>query len=411
MATKQQKVTLCFAWNEYSTLRRLKPNSVRNGHNMLKRCFGDWWARELKTITENMVEKRFLELSEKAPTLGNNACRILRTVYNFAIYRYRGAKNAPRINPVLRLSHLKLWNKNRARLTCIQPHQMRLFLWAVFAHQNETLRDYLLTLLLTGLRHSEAASLQWSNVDLKRGFITALDTKNGKDHCIPMSTMLWDIMRERFQTSNSQYVFEGRRGGGHFTNPYKAIDKMCYQIGIDFRPHDLRRTWVYIAERAGVDFITRKRALNHSFQDVTSVHYSVWDPEELRPAMETVAKKVADYLNAQDAEFEGPLPKQIDSISILEPTPLDPPPKNSKHVVTPAQQILIEARIVLALQRGVCTKKSFYQKIGGQFPVNRIELERILSEMESRDLISKEFNERDMHSGFRYRLRALENAH
>lgn len=32
--------------------------------------------------------------------------------------------------------------------------------------ENETLRDYLLLVLLTGLRREEAATLKWENVDL-----------------------------------------------------------------------------------------------------------------------------------------------------------------------------------------------------------------------------------------------------
>lgn len=378
---------------------------------MLKRCFGDWWAREMSTISEDMIEKRHLSLSENTPALSNNANRLLRAVFNFAIYRYKEIPRGPRTNPVLRLSFLKLWNPNRVRRNCIKPHQMRLFLWSVFAHKNETLRDYLLTLLLTGLRHSEAVTMKWGNVDLKRGFITVLDTKNGKDHCIPMSSMLWNIMQDKFQTSNSQFVFEGRRGGKNFTSPYKAIEKLCEQTGIEFTPHDLRRTWVYIAERAGVDFLSRQRALNHSFQDVTNLHYSVYDPEELRPAMELVAQKVLEYSETQETGFEGQLPKDIESISIFEPQELpEAPAKNAEFRLQGADQILVEARILIALKRGYATKKTFYQQIGGQFPVNRIELERVLAEMEERNLIEKHFNEKDMR-GFRYRLSsALEHS-
>lgn len=47
-------------------------------------------------------------------------------------------------------------------------------------------RDYLVLLLLTGLRRTEALRLRWENVDLKAGTLCAVDTKNRSDHMLPM---------------------------------------------------------------------------------------------------------------------------------------------------------------------------------------------------------------------------------
>jgi integrase len=53
--------------------------------------------------------------------------------------------------------------------------------------------DYLLLVLLTGLRRREAAALRWQDVDLdKSRTLTVHDTNNGRDHVLPLSTQLLD---------------------------------------------------------------------------------------------------------------------------------------------------------------------------------------------------------------------------
>lgn len=409
MFKKYQRVSLGFAWKDYFSCRRLKPRSVQNAQRLINSGFKDWLSLDLKSITEDMVEERHRNLSAKTPTLANNAFRLLRTIFNFAIYRYKSLAFAPRFNPVLRLSQLRLWNVDRTKKNYIKPHQMPTFVWSVYTHPNVTFRDYLLTILLTGFRHMEAASMKWENVDIDRGFITVLDTKNGSDHSLPMCNFLWDLIRDRYQTRQGEFVFEGRRSGKHFSSPYKAIDLLCKQMGFRFTPHDLRRTWLYIAERSGINYRTCQKVLNHSFQDVTSNHYSIHDPEELRPAMESVSQKVKSYFETYEPCIG--LPSGVDSISIVESPEFlsEHSFKNSRTRLSSVEQIMVEARILLAMKNGANTKKAFYQKIGGQFSVNRIELERVLTELEQRGIIEKRFNEKDMrgfsyhcHSGFHH---------
>ena len=54
----------------------------------------------------------------------------------------------------------------------------------------DTVADYLVTLLLTGLRKSEALNLRWSDVDLKDQSIHIPNTKNNEDHIFPIGDYL-----------------------------------------------------------------------------------------------------------------------------------------------------------------------------------------------------------------------------
>ena len=62
------------------------------------------------------------------------------------------------------------------------------------------------SLLFTGLRR-EALCLRSDNVDLKRGTLRVIDTKNGSDHLLPMGNHLWNLMRARSRMSDSEWVF------------------------------------------------------------------------------------------------------------------------------------------------------------------------------------------------------------
>jgi len=49
---------------------------------------------------------------------------------------------------------------------------------------------------------------------------------------------------------------------------------------------------------------------------------------------------------------------------------------------------LIEAKIITAIREGGTTKKRFYQKVGPQVKFSKFDLDRVLTEMERRQLIS-----------------------
>jgi integrase len=52
-------------------------------------------------------------------------------------------------------------------------------------------------LILTGLRRSEAAQLQWGDIDLKGRTLTVRDTKNREDHTLPLSDRLLELLKLR----------------------------------------------------------------------------------------------------------------------------------------------------------------------------------------------------------------------
>jgi integrase len=76
---------------------------------------------------------------------------------------------------------------------------------------SETIADYLMLLLFTGLRRSEGMNLQWSDVDFAERTLTIQDTKNREP--LPLSDYLFELLKRREVQHGSGYVFPGSSGG------------------------------------------------------------------------------------------------------------------------------------------------------------------------------------------------------
>ncbi|MCD8492921.1 MAG: tyrosine-type recombinase/integrase [Geovibrio sp.] len=135
----------------------------------------------------------------------------------------------------------------------------------------------MLLILLTGLRPNEAASLRWSNVDFQRKRIVLLNTKNGTDHTVPMTNLIYALLRYReAHADKSPYVFriKGQSKTKYVTSYQKTLSGICDAAGVDrVTPHDLRRTFATLLNTLGVGYADVKHLMNHSVKDVTSAVY------------------------------------------------------------------------------------------------------------------------------------------
>jgi integrase len=165
----------------------------------------------------------------------------------------------------------------------------------------QLIRDYLVLILFTGLRRGEAAKLRWEWVDLDHRTLTipATETKNGHAHSLPLSDYLTELLTTR-KHADSTYVFPGRGKTGHFTEPKKPIIKIRERSGVEFTLHDLRRTFITIAESLNIRDYTLKRLLNHrSSGDVTD-GYIMSDVERLREPMNAISNSILAYTAEED---------------------------------------------------------------------------------------------------------------
>jgi integrase len=296
LTAKMGAVALYEVFEDYKKARKsLKRNTLYNYERVLLIAFASWGKKPLISITKDKVAKHHVKLGkEHGEAYANLAMRVLRALFNFASGQYEDGKGRSLIteNPVRRLSQTRAWYRVERRQTLIKIHELAPWYAGVQQLKNETLRDYLLLLILTGLRRQEAATLRWDQIDLTAKTLTVLDTKNHESHTLPLSNYLYELLLSRNQKKINEYVFPGTGAGGYIIEPRKQMVHVTKASGIHFTVHDLRRSFITIAEGLDISAYALKRLMNHKMNGDITAGYIVTDVERLRKPMQ----QITDYI-------------------------------------------------------------------------------------------------------------------
>jgi len=264
----------------------------------LSRYVKDWLEKPLADITKDMVAKRHREIGEEhGQASANLTMRVLSTIYNFASAKYEDASGRSVFpeNPVNRLRQARSWYKEERRQTVIKPHQLPAWYAGVMAlksepdHSSDVVADYLMLLLLTGLRRGEGISLRWSDIDLADATLRVAETKNREPLVLPLSDYLQDLLHKRYGKTQSEFVFPGVGKTGHLVEPKKQIAKVRESSGVYFTLHDLRRTFITTAESLDISAYAIKRLVNHKMGGDVTAGYIISNVERLREPMQRIA--------------------------------------------------------------------------------------------------------------------------
>lgn len=289
------KITLADAFDSFFAARpNLSPNTVPNYTRTAELYLKAWRKKPINEITRQMALKRHQELSaEVGKTTANNAMRHLRSVYNFAAATHDDFPP----NPVQILTQARAWHREQRRQTLVTAQDLPLWWQAVMAEPEHS-RDFLLMALFTGMRRGELMALRWENVDLNARLLHLPKTKNGDPLHLPLSGFLTDLLTERKkQAGDSPWVFPGTGKGGHLVETKKFLLRVSAGSGVGFTLHDLRRTFITIAESLDVPYYALKRLLNHRANGDVTGGYIVINAERLRAPVEQVAQKILELAN------------------------------------------------------------------------------------------------------------------
>jgi len=301
-AAKAQAITLGEVLDDYLAARgdKLKPRTREQYRDMIEArrkdgsplAFADWRNKRIAEITPEMVQRLHRELSDgHGPAWANLAMRVLRLLVNYAAMRFDDGTGNPMIavNPVKRLGQARLWNDVERRQTVLGVEDMPAW-YEGLGKGSAVGRDYLLLVLMTGLRRREAAALRWADVDLdKTRTLTVRDTKNGRDHVLPLSTQLLDLLARRQGATDGPFVFPGRKAGTCLVEVKTLTQAVAKASGVRTSVHDLRRTFATTAERLDISSYAVKRLLNHMTGSDVTAGYIVTDIERLRRPMQAIA--------------------------------------------------------------------------------------------------------------------------
>ncbi|VXC41973.1 conserved hypothetical protein [Pseudomonas sp. 9AZ] len=271
--------TLQAVFNVYRNTRKLKPSTADDYQKVFNRYATDWLERSWLATTSDVFEKRFNEVSAKSKAQANQLARIFSAVWSFGAAKY----GITAINPTQRLKamgglhHIK--PRDGVIPDALQPRWWR----AVEALPDKEASAAFVFIALTGCRRGEALRLKTTDIDWQAKTVTFHDTKNRSDHRLPLCRRLYALLKVHC---------EGRQGLVFQLTTRRLelmVEHLVNQLQFKWSPHDLRRTFVTIAQRTLKDLATVKRMVNHSVGgDVTMKHYLRLSVEDLREPMQAV---------------------------------------------------------------------------------------------------------------------------
>lgn len=321
-AKRAQGITLREIWSDYKAIHDLRPKTLSIYEDALRLSFPDWLDRQVRTISKDDVEKRFLLIIKRGKSTAHQAMRVLRCLLNHARGKFEDADGRSILpeNPVARLTQANLWKEAKPTRRQGRIHKDEVASWykAVMALDNDVIRDLLLFCVLTGLRRGEASRLRWTEINFTTQIITisGAETKNHHQHSIPLSNFLVDLLSARnklnaTQFPDNEYVFPGRKKGDHIKDAGASIDKTIKAFGKSFMQHDLRRTFATIGESLDIAPYALKRLLNHKLTADVTAGYIVDDPERLRGPMQKITDAFLHYALSEPPEEPDDKPVEL----------------------------------------------------------------------------------------------------
>jgi site-specific recombinase XerD len=148
-------------------------------------------------------------------------------------------------------------------------------------------RDKALILFMadSGLRRGETTSLNWGDVDIMSGLVRVKRGKDGKARSAVVGATtrraLLAYRRTLGSPSDDSPMFISR-SGGRFTGTGVLLifRRLTAKTGIHITPHSLRRTFVILSLRAGMDVLHLQAMLGYAGLDMVQ-HYAQMVDDDL----------------------------------------------------------------------------------------------------------------------------------
>lgn len=288
-AQSAAELTLEGAFQSFFSARKLAAVTVDSYQRTVDLYLADWKQKPLAKISRDLVLARHQKLSaERGGVTANNVMRHLRSVYNFAAASHEELPP----NPVGIIRQARAWAKERRRQSVVKHHQLPAW-WQAAMAETDDARDVLLMALFTGMRRSEVVTLRWTYLDLEGGLLRLPKTKNGDPLELPLSSFLAELLKDRLdRAEGSEWVFPGTGRTGHLTEVKSFVARVKKASGVEFTMHDLRRTFITVAEGLDLSAYALKRLVNHRAGGDVTAGYIVHDAERLREPVERVAQRL-----------------------------------------------------------------------------------------------------------------------
>lgn len=147
-------------------------------------------------------------------------------------------------------------------------------------------------LLLTGCRLGEILNLQWSQVDLERGFLRLPDSKTGKKDVILGAPAL-KVLAEVPRIEGNPFVIAGAAQGKPRSDLKRPWKRITTHAGLsNLRLHDLRHSFASVGAASGMGLPIVGKLLGHASPSTTARYAHLAD-DPLRRASDSISNSIA----------------------------------------------------------------------------------------------------------------------
>lgn len=182
--------------------------------------------------------------------------------------------------------------KEESRDRFVGPDELPKLIEAIDGEPNQYARYALWLYLLAGLRKEELLTARWADVDFNRRELRLVDTKNGKNHYLPLSDAAMEVLNQIPRIEGNEYIIVGKKPGAHLVNIDKPWQRVRKAAGVeDVHIHDLRRTVGSWLAQAGNSLHLIGRVLNHSNSSTTAI-YARFGQDHIREALDRHGEQI-----------------------------------------------------------------------------------------------------------------------
>lgn len=255
-----------------------------------------WGHRKAQEIRRRDVIALLDAIYERgSPIQANRTLALVRKVFNWAISR-----DLVEFNPCAQVKRVAA---ERQRDRVLSEDEVRA-VWRASEAEPPVFCTMFKLRLLTAQRGGEIETMRWEDVDLESGWwtIPGERAKNGRSHRVPLSAQALALLRDqRTRSAASPWVFPSRqRAVGHIVSSRHAADRIKVVSGVNFVPHDLRRTAASHMTGMGISRLVVSKILNHAEAGITRVYDRHSYDNEKRQALDAWAARMGAIVRLRD---------------------------------------------------------------------------------------------------------------
>lgn len=205
-ALRHPSPTLQEIFDSYVAMRKLRDTSKETYGKLMRLYLSGLSSRKVSEITPEDCFQLYQSLRDgKSPAKANGVIQLLD-----ALMKYAGAVHEVEVCQVkAKIKAAGLLTATPARDSMIKDTQLKAWFDSLKPRPLHY-RVMLLTTVLTGFRKAEIEKLQWNDVDLLAGTLLARETKNHRDHLLPLGPQLINMLKHYREVTREDHIFGNR---------------------------------------------------------------------------------------------------------------------------------------------------------------------------------------------------------